>query len=74
MAEKTEVLKESSKKDSKENKFIRSAQSVGKTTITGKKGRREFEIIKDSRHLEKGRKVKLCRPTEELFRAKGLIK
>ena len=71
MAENKEVLQESPKKDSKENKFIRAAQSVGNTRITERK---EFEIIKDSKHLAKGRKVKLCRPTEELFRAKGLIK
>ena len=72
MAEKAkEVLKESPKKDSKENRFIRAAQSVGAVKLSERK---EFEIIKDSNHIKKGEKVSLCRPTEELFRAKGLIK
>lgn len=70
MAEKKEVLVES-KKDSKENKFIRSAQSVGNVRLSEKKS---FEIIKDSKYLKKGEKVELNAPTEGLFRAKGLIK
>lgn len=69
--EEVEILRESPKKDSKENKFIRAAQAVGAVRLNVKK---EFEIIKDSNHLNKGDKVKLNRPTEELFRAKGLIK
>lgn len=68
---KEEVLKPSLKKDSKENVDIRSAQSVGNVKLNKTK---EFEIIKDSKHLSKGRKVKLNAPTEALFRAKGLIK
>lgn len=66
-----EVLKESPKKDSEENKRIRAAQSVGNVKLNE---RNEFEIIKDSNHLKKGEKVKLNAPTEALFRAKGLIK
>lgn len=68
---KQEVLTPSPKKDSPENKFIRSAQSVGNVKLNLRK---EFEIIKDSEHLKKGEKVKLNAATEGLFRAKGLIK
>lgn len=71
MAEKQEVLTPSAKKDSPENKAIRKAQAVGNVWLTRTK---EFEIIKNSKHLAKGEKVKLNRPTEEVFRAKGLIK
>ena len=71
MAKEVEVLAVSPKKDSKENKFIRAAQSVGNVKLNETK---EFEIIKDSKHLLKGAKVKLNAPTEGLFRAKGLIK
>jgi hypothetical protein len=68
---KQEVLTPSPKKDNTENKFIRSAQSVGAVKLNLRK---EFEIIKDSNHLKKGQKVKLNAATEGLFRAKGLIK
>lgn len=68
---KQEVLTPSARKDSPENKAIRKAQAVGKVWLTKTK---VFEIIKDSAHLAKGQKVKLNRPTEEVFRAKGLIK
>tara|TARA_R110000782_G_scaffold72273_3_gene144784 strand:- start:1124 stop:1336 length:213 start_codon:yes stop_codon:yes gene_type:complete len=68
---KEEVLNTELKKDSKENKFIRAAQSVGNVKLNE---RREFEIIKDSKHLAKGTTVKLNAATEGLFRAKGLIK
>lgn len=69
---KTEVLKESPKKDSKENKEIRSAQSkAGKVKLNERK---EFTILKDSDHFKKDDKVNLNKPTEEVFRAKGLIK
>lgn len=68
---KQEVLTPSPRKDSAENKALRSAQSVGNVKLNLKK---EFEIIKDSEHLKKGEKVKLNAPTEGLFRAKGLIK
>ena len=71
MSEKKEVLQQSEKRDSKENKAIRAAQSVGNVKLNEKK---EFEIIKDSKHLAKGVKVKLNAPTEEVFRSKGLIK
>ena len=71
MAEKKEVLAQSEKKDNPENRKIREAQSVGNVKLNETK---VFEIIKDSRHLAKGRKVKLNAPTEGLFRAKGLIK
>jgi hypothetical protein len=71
MSEKQEVLKSSEKKDSSENRKIRAAQSVGNVKLNETK---VFEIIKDSKHLAKGRKVKLNAPTEALFRAKGLIK
>lgn len=71
MSEKQEVLKPSEKKDSSENRKIRAAQSVGNVKLNETK---VFEIIKDSKHLAKGRKVKLNAPTEALFRAKGLIK
>lgn len=66
-----EVLKESPKRDSEENKKIRASQSVGNVKLNEKK---EFEIIKDSKHLNKGQKVELNKPTEAIFRAKGLIK
>ena len=68
---KQEVLTPSARKDSPENKAIRKAQAVGNVWLTRTK---EFEIIKNSRHLAKGEKVKLNKPTEEVFRAKGLIK
>jgi hypothetical protein len=68
---KEELLNTELKKDSKENKFIRAAQSVGNVKLNERK---EFEIIMDSKHLAKGRKVKLNAATEGLFRAKGLIK
>lgn len=71
MSENKEVLKESPKKDNEANRFIRAAQAVGNVKLNERK---EFEIIKDSNHLKKGRKVKLNKPTEALFRAKGLIK
>lgn len=71
MSKKEDVLQESPKKDSEENRKIRAAQSVGNVKLNDKK---EFEIIKDSAHLKKGRKVQLNKPTEGLFRAKGLIK
>lgn len=66
-----EVLEESPKKDSEENKKIRAAQAVGNVKLNE---REEFEIIKDSNHLKKGEKVKLNKPTAALFKAKGLIK
>lgn len=66
-----EVLKESPKRDSEENKKIRASQAVGNVKLNEKK---EFEIIKDSKHLNKGQKVKLNKPTEAIFRAKGFIK
>ena len=65
------VLAPSAKKDSPENRKIRAAQAVGNVKLNEKK---EFEIIKDSRHLAKGKKVWLNKPTEALFREKGLIK
>jgi len=71
MAETKEVLQESTKKDSKENKEARASQSVGNVRLSERK---EFEIVKDSKHLKKGEKVSLCKPTEALFRHKGLIK
>ena len=69
--ESQEVLTQSPKKDNAENKTIRAAQSVGNVKLNLKK---EFLIIKDSKHIKKGEKVKLNAATEGLFRAKGLIK
>lgn len=67
-----EVLKNSDKKDSKENKAGRAAQSkASKTKLTERK---EFEIVKDGKHLKKGDKVKLTAPTEHLYREIGMIK
>ena len=59
------------KKDSPEAKKIRAAQSVGKVKLNETK---EFTITTDSKHLSKGQKVKLNKPTEALFRERGYIK
>lgn len=67
----SEVLKESPKKDSKEAREARAAQAVGKVKLNDTK---EFEIVKDGKHLKKGDKVKLNKPTEGLFRKLGFIK
>jgi len=62
----------SNKKDSKENKAGRAAQSkAGNTRLSKKK---EFSIAKDGKHLKKGDKVLLNEPTEHLFREIGMIK
>lgn len=60
------------KKDSEANKKGRAAQSkAGKTRLNAKK---EFVITKDGKHLNKGDKVLLNKPTEHLFREIGMIK
>lgn len=72
MAEdKAKELQTSDKKDSKENKEIRSSQSkAGKVKLNERK---EYTIKKDSKHLKKGEKVQLNAPTAEVFKSKGLI-
>lgn len=67
---KKEILKESDKKDSAENKRIRSAQASTKVKLNERK---EYTIKKDDKFLNKGDKVKLNKPTAQLFKAKGLI-
>jgi len=70
MAEKKEILKQSSKKDNAENKAIRESQKSEKVRLNERK---EYTIKKDSKFLNKGDKVKLNKPTAQLFKAKGLI-
>lgn len=68
---KVEVAKVSDKANSKENKEARASQSVGNVKLNDRK---EHEIVKDGKHLKKGDKVSLCKPTEALFKHLGYIK
>lgn len=75
MAEETTtgaVGQPSDKRQSKESVSIRAAQTkAGKVKLNERK---EYEIIKDGKHVVKGEKVQLNAATAEVFRAKKLIK
>jgi hypothetical protein len=68
---KVEVAKVSDKANSAENKAARASQSVGNVKLND---REVFEIVKDGKHLKKGDKVSLCKPTKALFKHLGYIK
>lgn len=46
------------------------AQAVGKVRLSERK---QFTVKQDTKHLKKGQKISLNKPTEALFRAKGVI-